>query len=147
MTLLTWTVVHVNCESTTTMSSNLKVPAITIPDLRFEQSFLKSLDRYADQAQSKKSAISNAELKLLDIDDDKSVTNEAELAPIAPITPGIVMYAILKDQIFMPLLQGFLWSGLLLCVRPFLGMIVANGQRWGTWVANGIGISPRRVRR
>lgn len=129
--------------STTTM----KTSAITIPDLRFEQSFLKSLDNYAAQNQFKKSSITNSELDLLDIDGVESTNDDQlNLAPIVPITPGIVTYAIIKDQIFMPLLQGFLWSGVLLCIRPFLGLVIANGQRWGTWVANAVGILPRRVR-
>lgn len=78
--------------------------------------------------------------------DDESAKNAPETPePLAPITPGIIAYAVIKDQILMPLLQGFLWSGLLLCVRPFLATVVASGQRWGTWVAHGVGISAGRI--
>lgn len=127
---------------------NYKTLAITIPDLRFEQSFLRSLDRYASEKQAARSTLTNSELALSDngIDDGIEDQSPAELAPLSPITPGIVIYAVIKDQIFMPLLQGFLWSGLLLCVRPLLAAIVANGQRWGTWVSSGIGISARGMR-
>lgn len=126
---------------------NYKTGAITIPDLRFEQSFLRSLDRYAADKQSAKATLSKAELELSDsIDDGIQDQSPAELTPLAPITPGIVAYAVIKDQIVMPLLQGFLWSGLLLCVRPMLALVVANGQRWGTWVSSGIGISARKMK-
>lgn len=127
-----------------------KTPAITIPDLRFEQSFMRSLNKYAEADAAKKSRLSTQELQLLDTapelseDGDVVESGSDPLAPLAPITPGIVIYAIFKDQILMPLIQGFLWSGLLLCVRPFLGLVVANGQRWGTWVANGLGLHARR---
>ncbi|KAL6450315.1 hypothetical protein SBY92_002249 [Candida maltosa Xu316] len=67
--------------------------------------------------------------------------------PLNPITPSIIIYAIIKDQILMPLLQGFLWTGLLISVRPFLGLIVKNGQNAGHWVSNLLGLNKLTPRR
>lgn len=117
-----------------------KPPSIPIPDLRFEQSFLKSLHNYANP---RSATLTDADLaKLNSASDDEN--DLPEMKPIAPITPGIVALAIIKDQIFMPLLQGFLWSGFLLSLAPLARMIVASGRSTGLWVANFLGIGSRR---
>lgn len=127
------------CESPNGSSAMSKVPEITIPDLRFEQSFLKSLQTYANG----KKTLADDELKLLDEPGEDS----PQFQPIAPITPGIVAMAVIKDQIIMPLIQGFLWSGFLISVRPFLGLVVASGQRCGIWFGNMVGLGQLGVRR
>lgn len=119
----------------TTMNRPPKIP---IPDLRFEQLFLRSLDAYASASVK---PLSDAELQNVD---DEAEDKETQLKPIAPITPGIVVLAVIKDQILMPLLQGFLWSGFLLMVRPALGLVVASGQSTGKWFYNFLGLGNAR---
>lgn len=119
------------------MSISAKVPVIPIPDLRFEQTFLRSLQKYVDAGKP----LTDTELALLAEDGED---RPPQIQPLAPITPGIVILAIVKDQILMPLLQGFLWSGFLLSLRPMMGLVVASGQRCGTWVANAMGLNQIR---
>ena len=103
--------------------------ALPIPDLRFEQSFMKQLNKYAgnQQSQSNKldllkphntSPLTDEDLKLLNEELDEEEQDEL-YKPLNPITPSVVIYAILKDQILIPLLQGFLWTGVLISMRPF----------------------------
>lgn len=117
---------------------------ITIPDLRFEESFMRQINSYAGReppAPSKVQGLSDEELKLINNDIDILETNELEMTPIAPITPGIIIYAILKDQILMPLLQGFAWTGFLLSIRPIASVLIAQGQHTGIWVSNLLGLN------
>lgn len=123
--------------------------SLPIPDLRFEQSFISQLNKYAGNKQpdqqklqplsSKKynhiATLTDDDLKLLneelDIEEEEEIdnyTDKPQPKPLAPITPSIVIYAIIKDQMLMPLLQGFLWTGVLLCVRPLLKLVVRNGS-------------------
>ncbi|KAK6876015.1 hypothetical protein K6H11_000523 [Candida tropicalis] len=125
--------------------------ALPIPDLRFEQSFMKQLNKYAgnQQSQSNKldllkphntSPLTDEDLKLLNEELDEEEQDEL-YKPLNPITPSVVIYAILKDQILIPLLQGFLWTGVLISMRPFLRIIVRNGQYAGHWVSNLLGLN------
>lgn len=136
--------------------------SLPIPDLRFEQSFISQLNKYAGNKQpdqkklqplsSKKynhiATLTDDDLKLmneeLDIEEEEEIdnyTDKPQPKPLAPITPSIVIYAIIKDQMLMPLLQGFLWTGVLLCVRPLLKLVVRNGQYAGHWVSNLLGLN------
>lgn len=123
------------------MSSLSKAASLPIPDLRFEQSFSRLLQKYADTH-----TLSAAELQLSDSIDEESDTTPNILKPLAPITPSIVIYAVVKDHIIMPLIQGFLYSGLLLCIRPVAGAIVTHGQLCGTWLAQMIGLNRKPYR-
>lgn len=89
--------------------------------------------------------LTDKELELLNNDIDVQEKNEL-MAPIEPITPGIVIYAILKDQILMPLLQGFAWTGFLLSIRPIAAVLIAQGQHTGIWVSNLLGLNKLRRR-
>lgn len=119
------------------MSSLSKAAGLPIPDLRFEQSFLLLLRKYADFH-----TLSAAELQLPDgVDENTPQSTPDAFKPVTPVTPGIVTYAVIKDHIVMPLIQGFLYSGLLLCIRPVMGAIVAHGQLCGTWLVNLVGLN------
>ncbi|KAI5965947.1 uncharacterized protein KGF55_001311 [Candida pseudojiufengensis] len=127
----------------------------TIPDLRFEQGFMRQLNNYAGNKQEKKKhslfikknydpipQISDAELKKLNQNLDEEEEDYLEKPePLFPITPNIVIYALIKDQIIMPLLQGFFWTGLLISIRPFLGLIVKQGQYAGHWASSLLGLN------
>lgn len=124
---------------------------VVLPDLRFEQSFMKSLHAYANKSHTKKTAkklkkhdITDAELKLLNQELDEKEQEQLEteeLLPLEPITPGIVIYAIVKDQIILPLLQGFLWAGILITTRPILLAVVVQGQKCGVWLSSILGLN------
>lgn len=125
-----------------------------LPDLRFEQSFLKTLNAYAGHKSSdvdttKSQALTEKELHLLSeqIDDEEQriIQDSAAPIPIGPISPSIIAYAVLKDQILMPLIQGFLWTGFLISIRPFLGIFVRQGQRCGLWLSNALGLNRIRA--
>ncbi|KAF3992109.1 hypothetical protein FT663_02426 [Candidozyma haemuli var. vulneris] len=114
-------------------------PKIPIPDLRFEQSFLRSLHAYAG---AEVAPLSDKELE--NVDDEDAEDKVSDLKPIGPITPGIVIFAVIKDQILMPLIQGFMWSGFLLTVRPMLRLVVASGQATGLWLYRLLGLDQAR---
>lgn len=117
---------------------------ITIPDLRFENSFLRSLQKYADKAAGKRTGpITDAELKRLD-EQGANVSEAEEIKPVGPITPGIVTYAVIKDIVLRPLIEGFLWALILILFRPTLRLITAQGHRAGTWLATILGKPPVR---
>ncbi|RCK55619.1 hypothetical protein Cantr_05910 [Candida viswanathii] len=128
---------------------------LPIPDLRFEQSFMRQLNKYAGNTpqdnqpekfsflrkrHNELASLTDEDLKLLNEELDEEEQEEL-LKPLNPITPSVVIYAILKDQILMPLLQGFLWTGILISVRPFLKIVVRNGQHAGHWVSNMLGLN------
>ncbi|KAI5954935.1 hypothetical protein KGF54_001496 [Candida jiufengensis] len=127
----------------------------TIPDLRFEQGFMRQLNNYAGNKKEEQKPslfnkrnydpipqITDAELKKLNqqLDEDEEEYLEKP-EPLFPITPNIVIYALIKDQIIMPLLQGFFWTGFLISIRPFLGLIVKQGQIAGHWLSSLIGLN------
>lgn len=121
---------------------------IPLPDLRFEQTFMKSLYGYAGRKYEEpehvgQMGLTDEELLMLnnDIDaEEERIANEGELKPINPITPSIVIYAIIKDQIFMPFVQGLLWSGFLIFTRPVRQALIALGSRCGIWLYNILGL-------
>ena len=90
-----------------------KTTVYPIPDLRFEQSFFRSLQTYANKKAGINHTLSEKELKLMGVDEsaeDLNVEGNTLQAPVAPnsapITPSVVAYAVIKDQIILPL-QGF----------------------------------------
>lgn len=113
---------------------------INLPDLRFEQSFMKLLAQYAGNPPKTATGLSDQELELLGKDVDEEEQRILEGGPLSPITPGIVVYALIKDQIIMPLLQGFLWTGLLIAARLVLQAVVRNGQMFGAKLYNLVGL-------
>ncbi|ODV61762.1 uncharacterized protein ASCRUDRAFT_19942, partial [Ascoidea rubescens DSM 1968] len=101
--------------------------AFPIPDLRFEHSFRNALNKYAAAEAAKKAKIQKQNLSLQAADN---------IEPIPVITPSIILYAIVKDQMLMPLVQGFAMAMLLLSVKPWLVAITNHGKKWGISVKN-----------
>lgn len=123
------------------------VTNLPLPDLRFEQTFMKSLNTYATNA-SKTKPISESLLKEKDeteielLNEQLDIQEQSEVVgPLAPITPGIVTYAVIKDQIIMPLLQGFVYTAVIILSKPFLQQVVLNGQRFGSYLATILGVN------
>lgn len=117
---------------------------LTLPDLRFENSFLRLLQRYAGgSTEPQPGALSASELALLD-ESENALDISSEPQPIGPITPGIVTYAVIKDIMLRPLLEGFLWALIVMLFRPTLRLLTAQGHRAGTYVATMLGRLPAR---
>lgn len=93
---------------------------LPIPDLRFENTFLKSLEKY------------------------KTEDDEIPKDPVS-ITPSIVIYCVVKDQVLMPLIQGLVWTGLFIVCKPALNAVVRHGVKMGSYlkVMVGVGVGPR----
>lgn len=124
-----------------------QVANLPLPDLRFEQTFMKALNTYATNSSKTKPLTEEVlqsknenELEILnqelDIQEQQEITG-----PLAPITPGIVTYAIIKDQVIMPLIQGFVFTAVMILSRPFLQQVVLNGQRFGGYLATILGVN------
>lgn len=115
---------------------------IPLPDLRFEQAFMKTLRTYSTKPQLSETQLSHTNIEKLNQEIDVQEQKELD-RPLEPITPWIVTYAVLKDQILMPLVQGFLFSGLILLSRPALRLVVQQGQRCGVYLSTILGLPPR----
>lgn len=117
--------------------------SLQIPDLRLEQSFLRSLRVYAQRKEKGKYdqlgiphfSGDKPDLFSKQLDEEEqeilAQTQEGILPPLSSVLPSIVTYAIIKDHIIMPFLQGFMWAGFLLAVRPYLNAVFRHGRQWG----------------
>lgn len=120
---------------------------IVIPDLRFEQVFRKSLSNYADKANESRRVISSKELdKYASEDGDGSEAQAPSLEnrppPIEPSSPSIVAYAVIRDIMLRPLVEGFLWALICILARPTLRLITRQGFRVGKLFASLFGVWP-----
>lgn len=53
-----------------------------------------------------------------------------------PITPMLVIFTVIKDQILMPFIQGFAMTSVVFLCRPILYKVFDNGRRLGIRVFN-----------
>lgn len=123
----------------------MKSLSIQIKDLRFEQSFLDSLQKYANQSAEKSSKKKRSSVKSnasSEYPDDllDEIVEEVDPAPLAPITPSIIVFAIIKDVIFIPFLGSFVWKSLLLLAKPTLRLVTDLGYRCGLWLCGQLGL-------
>ncbi|CUM62727.1 uncharacterized protein PRCAT00000284001 [Priceomyces carsonii] len=110
-------------------------------DLRFEQSFMKSL--YATAGLNNErilvpdSSLTDEELQAaisnIDLEEEKLLSTSG-LVPLPQITPSIIAYTVIKDQIIQPLIFGFLWSGFLIMLVPFKGYFYMKGRLFGEYL-------------
>lgn len=127
--------------------SNAKSLPIQIKDMRFEQSFLDSLQKYANQSaersSKKKKKLSSVRSKDPSEYPDDLLDEEIEengLAPLEPITPSIIIFAIIKDVILIPFIGSFVWKSVLLLAKPTLRLITELGYRCGLWLSGQLGL-------
>ena len=115
---------------------------LPIPDLRFEQSLLKSLQVYANAGAQAKAQHwkTKKPAETAKVVAPVAAPGAVEPAPLAPITPGIVIYAIIKDVMFRPLIEGFLWATVVILASPSLRFITAQGYKCGLWFGRLIGL-------
>lgn len=85
-------------------------PHLPIPDLRFEQSFLRSIEKYVHVE-----GASRRDEKGKEKDDMKAVTHTegpivvGSLPRVSSVDWGPVLWITFRDQVFSPWAQGALW--------------------------------------
>ncbi|ODQ79954.1 hypothetical protein BABINDRAFT_176111 [Babjeviella inositovora NRRL Y-12698] len=107
--------------------SSFQPGSIPVPDLRYEHGVTNSISDYAKSVQLKNHT------QALGLKEAGEAEDVEDLPP-PPITPTIVLWVIWKNQIMMPLLQSFLWTGFLLSLGPVRNLIIGNGVRCGLWL-------------
>lgn len=89
--------------------------AITIPDVRFEQTFRAAL------------AKESARQRQLRAQKEGEAAADGE----AGISALVVAKVVVRDVLLMPLVQGALWTGLLITMKPWLRLCMLGGRRAG----------------
>jgi len=105
---------------------------IPIPDLRFESSFHRSLQSKARQS-----------IKTNSLKTNNEESDQDQLDPIS-ITPGIILQVILKDVIIMPLIQGMIWTSILILTKPWLLYVAQNGRNYGVKLFKRMGFNLKK---
>ncbi|CCE62603.1 hypothetical protein TPHA_0C04520 [Tetrapisispora phaffii CBS 4417] len=105
--------------------SNVPQETLKVPDVRLEQSFNNALQKEAEKQRV-------AKLKKEGLDDSKIL--QIQKNEPATVTKYIVWKVILRDMILMPFIQGALFTGLLMAVKPWLRGVVGNGRRFGSYI-------------
>ena len=101
-----------------------KVP---VPDLRFEQSFLARLRAAANRKAQKQQKKPRSFQKSV-----SETTNKAEIPPQgAKITLSTIITTVTKDQVILPLVQGFLFALMRITVFPWLRWVFGLGRSVG----------------
>lgn len=89
--------------------------------------------------------LSDRQIRTLNREIDEK-ENEEVNTPLPMITPFAVIYAVIKDQMMMPFVQGLIWTSILILARPALDVVARNGYKVGVLVASMIGVSPSGTR-
>ena len=116
-------------DSQTTNISDGKINPInaSIPDVRFAESFNKSLSEEAEKQRT---------LRLKEQGVNDAAILELQKKEPAEVTKYIVWKVILKDIIVMPLVQGIMYTSILIVIRPWLSGVITNGRKFGTFIYN-----------
>lgn len=99
---------------------------VTIPDLRFEETFKAKL-------------IKNA----IEENKQKHTTKDGEVD--THISTSLVLKTLLVDQIIMPFVQSFLLASLLFYLRPFIAASARKGYTVGVSIVSFIKSTGRRM--
>ncbi|ANZ75946.1 BA75_02946T0 [Komagataella pastoris] len=86
---------------------------LVIPDLRYEQSFWRTLNANSVRTSSAK----------------------------PQVTAKVVAYTIAIDHVLKPFIQGFLWAELLYILRPALRKIFTSGRNAGIRIFGSLGLA------
>jgi hypothetical protein len=100
--------------------SNMSLP---IPDLRFESTFRRQL-----AARARATAVASAAHNDKDSDSDSDSDSDDNIN----ITWTTVASVVLKDIVLMPLVQGILYTGALMMLRPWLRAVTRFGYNTAT---------------
>ncbi|SCW01161.1 LAFE_0D06436g1_1 [Lachancea fermentati] len=92
-----------------------EVPKIAIPDIRFEQTFKNALRREATK---------NHKLH--------ATQQGSQEKPV--VTAAIVCKVVFRDVLLVPFVQGILWTGFLIALKPWLRHMVFQGRKVGKFI-------------
>lgn len=95
-----------------------------VPDTRFEQTFRRSLAREAERQRA-------SQWRKMGIVDPLVISQLQSVQP-PTISKLVVCKVVVRDVILMPLVQGLLWTGLLIVMRPWLRLMVSQGRKLGS---------------
>lgn len=114
-----------------TVKSSVGTPQkVSIPDLRFEQTFKNAL---------KREALKNKQYK---------AKNGTDTDSESPLSASIICKVVLRDVLLLPFLQGALWTGVLIAMRPWLWHVKMQGLQLGRRIYNlvlGKDLVPKRM--
>lgn len=96
---------------------------ITIPDLRFEQTFTKKLLASAKIAKGNTSTVSSK------LNEDNTTTNKNDENEVPT---SVLVKALLIDQVLMPFVQSFALTYVLYYVRPLIAFFGQQGFHAGS---------------
>lgn len=97
-----------------------------VPDTRFEQTFKRALNQEAERQRI-------FEWKKMGVM-DPLVINQLQKNQPPKVSGYVVCKVVARDVILMPLVQGVLWTSLLIMMRPWLGSVVRNGRKLGIFI-------------
>ncbi|CAR28185.1 hypothetical protein ZYGR_0N06770 [Zygosaccharomyces rouxii] len=97
-----------------------------IPDTRFESTFKRALNREAEKQRT-------LQWKKMGVE-DPLVINQLQKNQPVKINSYVVCKVVARDVIFMPLVQGLLWTSLLITMKPWLRSVIQNGRKFGTFI-------------
>lgn len=97
-----------------------------VPDTRFEYTFRRALNREAERQRT-------LQWKKVGVV-DPLVINQLQKNQPAKVSSYVVCKVVVRDVILMPFVQGVLWTGLLITMRPWLRKMVQNGRKVGTFI-------------
>lgn len=130
---------------TTHITATTMANPVTIPDLRYEETFKTKLVLAARQANERKRK--QLQQKQQKEHQDVSIVHSADAAADAPVSDKhlasdipvyILVKAILIDQILLPFAQSFLMASALFYLRPLLTASTMFGYRAGTSIVRTI---------
>ncbi|AMD20657.1 HDL087Cp [Eremothecium sinecaudum] len=94
---------------------------IVIPDVRVEQNFRKSVFAAARKEH---------ETKVKPLRGSEAQIDDSEVG----ITISAVVKVVFKDVLLLPLLQGMMWTGLMIAMKPWLRACGRNGYLLGRYI-------------
>ncbi|QLL32274.1 hypothetical protein HG536_0C04430 [Torulaspora globosa] len=95
-----------------------------VPDTRFEQTFRRALAREAERERA-------SQWKKMGIVDPVVISQLQKVQP-PKISKLVVCKVVVRDVILMPLVQGLLWTSILIFMKPWLRQVVYQGRRLGS---------------
>lgn len=108
------------------------MPPVTLPDLRYEETFKTRLVLAARSAGRSADRPATAEVRTAED------SQTPQLEPAANIPFSVVARAIIVDQIALPFLQSFLMSGALFYLKPLLAATRVVGYKTGKTIVRAL---------
>lgn len=100
---------------------------LPIPDLRFQSAFMSSLAAENSKVYANSDSNSNSTQR--------------------PISLYVVAKVVVRDILFMPLVQGTVYAMVLLLARPWLAAVAHSGREFGVRLFHSLGLRPSTPQR